>query len=285
MALFYLVSTYLALYPESTRLTMKALMRLSPAFQDGLNLSAVNQIDEFSTDSTPALRARVLSLENTVSTLTKLVVRDPARNLASLGNHAKIIPQYTTPTHGAEPLSRWHRVRDTFTEAAVPVTAILEDDFDSGRCWKMQGAVGSIGILLDQPALISSVTVSHERPDYVSDKELRTAPRRFTVWALLESDALIQAQSAFTFHQIDSLELLQRGSRPTFISPSSRFIHIHDFHFYPDNDNPSQTFEISSAVRSRISTSVVVIQITANSGDPSMTTVCHIGIHGATLEQ
>ncbi|KAI8145654.1 UNC-like C-terminal-domain-containing protein [Fennellomyces sp. T-0311] len=100
---------------------------------------------------------------------------------------ARIIPKMTSPTYTPNNRHPW---RSALAQAfgihpgsyrPSPLIALLPETH-VGQCWPMEGANGTLGILLSEPISIKSVTMEYPTKEVSSNTS--SAPQEFEVWGL-----------------------------------------------------------------------------------------------------
>ncbi|KDQ07779.1 hypothetical protein BOTBODRAFT_647961 [Botryobasidium botryosum FD-172 SS1] len=197
---------------------------------------------------------------------------------------ARVIPDLTSPTY--EPRSdSWARylfdrmAGNGFALGRPPVTALVPDN-SVGNCWPFAGAAGHIGIMLSQPAFITHVTVDHASKDIAYN--IKTAPREFRVWGLVEGDQNIQKLAAY-HAAIDGES--RDDDDPAFFTnspPSIRPVHLVSFSYDINSPSPTQTFPLPEKLQKLgLDIGIVVFQIQSNWGDSDFTCLYRVRVHGS----
>ncbi|CEI92169.1 hypothetical protein RMCBS344292_06439 [Rhizopus microsporus] len=171
---------------------------------------------------------------------------DDKIDYALLSQGALVIPFMTSKTF--RPLPTWVRAARRFVglkkiSGSGPEIA-LQPTVHHGECWSMQGASGTLAILLPQPIVIDGVTVEYPLPETVI--EMSSAPKDIQILGAKDINQSNYAQT-LGFIKYD--------------------IHKHQ---------SVQTFEFESTKH----LTVVLVQVLSNWGNREHTDLCRVRIHG-----
>jgi len=67
-----------------------------------------------------------------------------------------------------------------------PAEIILESDMKPGSCWPMKGGAGFVVIRLSESVVVESVSLEHIA--FETAQDYRTAPKRFRVWGINQTE-------------------------------------------------------------------------------------------------
>lgn len=197
----------------------------------------------------------------------------------------RVIPEYTSPTFSVSPTSGWRRMLGIGTVHGRSPAVALVPDINVGNCWPFAGSQGQIAVLLSRSVRVDAVTIDHASKDVAYD--LRAAPRKFSVWGLVEgADNLeklakyqddLKAQTIGTGSEGQVEDVDGPGFGPARIL-------LAEFEYDINAGSHIQTFDVSERVRqAQIDVGVVVFQIRSSWGDPNFTCLYRVRVHGEAV--
>ncbi|KAI9611261.1 hypothetical protein KEM48_004587 [Puccinia striiformis f. sp. tritici PST-130] len=174
----------------------------------------------------------------------------PRKNFASFPAGANILQSWTSPTwtHHLKSQSMFNNKR-LKVEGNPPITVLISH-LSLGTCWSFAGEKGQIGIQLTRVIHVTGITISHVSRFLAYD--IRTAPNKFELWGL-------------GFNGRKNLDLLHVGAYDIEAAQSVQYFAI----------SSSQTRLYSK----------VLVKFRSNHGNPNLTCVYHMKIHGETREK
>ncbi|PLW07840.1 hypothetical protein PCANC_25799 [Puccinia coronata f. sp. avenae] len=171
------------------------------------------------------------------------------RDFASFSGGASIIDQFTSPTWSVNHKSQSKKL--PFYRGHVKVTGsspdtILMSDLSVGTCWPFHGMTGTVAIQLSRTIWVDGITIGHVSNALAYD--IRTAPKVFELWGLdptkEDEEGSLLLRSTY---RIDSTRNIQEFSVP---QDKSKLL------------------------------SQVLLKIKSNHGNPNVTCVYRVQIHG-----
>lgn len=147
-----------------------------------------------------------------------------------------------------------------------PITA-LSSDMSPGSCWAMSGSEGQIGIQLSHTIELSGIAIDHPPTTILLDPT--TAPRQFTVWAVLDpSSPNVVDQTTTTYSNapvIKGYQVARLGS----------------FEYSINSKRSFQKFVLDQDVRKwRLSSPAVIVKVESNWGNKEFTCIYSIKAYG-----
>ncbi len=188
----------------------------------------------------------------------RLVLPLPLPDFALEANGGRIYSSLTTPR---EP-NLLHFGPDAAT--------VIRDSPEIGRQWWFPSSNGQVGLRLAKPIHPSSVTI-----DYVSSRLSTNAPRKMTLWGVIDgpaNEARYNDVFARHFHHTS------RISPP--LSLGRHFVPVAEFEYNIHDDTHSQTFPAAQYIwEYKLDFGVMVIEIESNWGGAE-TCLHRVRVHG-----
>ncbi|TFK60923.1 hypothetical protein BDN72DRAFT_778820 [Pluteus cervinus] len=213
--------------------------------------------------TSPDLLARVQALEAALFRLSRDHVAQQDFAYRYAGAH--VIEDLTTPTPHLT----------TGKDHINPAFAALDDDTRVGRCWRIPGKTGQLGIELIARVMISAITVDHVPKELVFDTN--HAPRDIVLWGVIDEENYGSLKaingSAVPFPPLPH-------ATPLIGNISTNVVPLSKFRYNTSDPNSIQTFAVSEAViSSGVAFSRVIVDIVNNWGS-TWTCLYRIRIHG-----
>ncbi|KAJ3819931.1 hypothetical protein EV361DRAFT_953510 [Lentinula raphanica] len=205
--------------------------------------------------------------------------RNLVRDFGLAEGGAKVVSGLTSPTEGLGSLSYAAgllavlRGYDKTQMHINPPLVVLEEQLSVSNCWKFHGSHGHITVSLEDTIAWTHFTLHF--PDYLEsdNSKLRQAPKVLIMRALvLKSEVEVENLSLLTsWERFVTVDHLFDSS---LFNSSSAFVDVARV-FYTPSKGGHQTFPTQIPVQ----TSIVLIEIMDNWGDPS-TCIHRISFHG-----
>ncbi|KAI5824143.1 hypothetical protein K523DRAFT_333282 [Schizophyllum commune Tattone D] len=209
----------------------------------------------------------------------------PPNNVASEASGAQIAFEFTSPTYGLSSLTQAQRAYRWMTgkdgrhtkNMVLPDCVISTSCAKLGSCWKSASAVGHIGIRLQRPTIISSVSIYH--PGDRDSDDGPAGPRRIMAWGLV-GDKDLDGDDGLITVEVD--HFWQRNSNYTDIQPvptNSRFLLIGEWEHPARLPSGYVVFDVPESVP-KLSSNLMVLEVRSNWDAHKNTCLYAVGIHG-----
>ncbi|QRV89975.1 myosin-4 [Ceratobasidium sp. AG-Ba] len=191
----------------------------------------------------------------------------------------RVIPEYTSPTFSVSP-EGWRRFLGIGAVQGRPPAVALVPDINVGNCWAFPGSQGQIAVLLSRSVRVDSVTIDHASKDVAYD--LKTAPKKFVVWGLVEGDDNLAKLAEYRKHaEAQTIGPEPENTIDLGTSPFKQSIKLTEFEYDINATSHIQTFAVPEAIRAAgIDVGVVIFQILSSHGDPNYTCLYRVRVHG-----
>ncbi|GAA5998394.1 uncharacterized protein JCM10292_001165 [Rhodotorula paludigena] len=215
----------------------------------------------------------------------------------------RVIRSLTSETYDPHPLSVARSALAWVTGSAVPrgrapVTA-LHPDTSPGSCWSFAGQHGQLGVLLSRRIVPTDITLEHISRDVALDGDVRSAPKDFEVWGIVDGAEHVAKVAHFRQEQLatkraardagaSSLDddLASLDAAPASLPPSANHFLLAAGTYDPSAPSPVQSFPVTSAARQLgIPVQVVVVKVLSNHGESAYTCMYRVRVSGSTEAQ
>ncbi|ORY73224.1 hypothetical protein BCR35DRAFT_322042 [Leucosporidium creatinivorum] len=209
---------------------------------------------------------------------------------------ARVIRSLTSPTYSPQPLTRSRRALAWITgthlpQGRAPITA-LHPDTSPGACWPFEGQQGQLGIQLSRRVVPSDVSIEHVSVDVAVDGEVRSAPREWEMWGVVEGKEDVkrleeyrrEARSAAAAGSSDNDDALEKALS-TSVPPTPNHLLLAQGIYDTTLPSPVQTFPVTSEARQlAIPVQTVVLRVRSNHGERAFTCLYRVRVSGRTEE-
>ncbi|GJN87213.1 hypothetical protein Rhopal_000158-T1 [Rhodotorula paludigena] len=215
----------------------------------------------------------------------------------------RVIRSLTSETYDPHPLGVARSALAWVTGSAVPrgrapVTA-LHPDTSPGSCWSFAGQHGQLGVLLSRRIVPTDITLEHISRDVALDGDVRSAPKDFEVWGIVDGAEHVAKVAQFRQEQLatkraardagaSSLDedLASLDAAPASLPPSANHLLLAAGTYDPSAPSPVQSFPVTSAARQLgIPVQVVVVKVLSNHGESAYTCMYRVRVSGSTEAQ
>lgn len=225
---------------------------------------------------------------------------------AMYSSGASVIPSLTSTTYEVKPHGFTNKFLGIFTGQGTavgrpPVTALNHENHN-GHCWPFEGTQGQLGVLLAFPTRVTEVTIDHVAKEVATD--MRSAPRRMEVWALVEGaenleklrawqerreERRVQAElldpSSLSSFDNDSDDLLEEDEYPKTLPSNAPFLRLASFTYNAHSSSDIQTFPVRPSVRAlEVDFGIVVLVVKSNWGRDEYTCLYRFRVHGERVD-
>jgi SUN domain-containing protein 1/2 len=232
-------------------------------------------------------------VDNSVALYGKDNLARPDFALHSAG--AMVIPSLTSDTLELRPKSILGKALGALTWTQYPIgrapVVALHHDVHNGMCWPFEGSRGQLGISLVAPVVISDISVEHVAREVAFD--MKSAPRDFEVWALVEGKDNLQKVKEWKAEKLRRRrEAEERGETveeeaplPKTLPQSVEYIRIANFTYDIEAPKSIQTFPIDEDIRDLELDFGVIVFMVQNNWGHDYTCLYRVRVHGERLQQ
>ncbi|OJT14953.1 Spindle pole body-associated protein sad1 [Trametes pubescens] len=147
----------------------------------------------------------------------------------------------------------------------------LRDNLHGGKCWKLRGVQGQIGIRLSNSIHPTSVTIDHLPREVTHD--IDQAPRRMTLWGVVDGPT-----NHGRYAELGTHASVEKDAPP--VGAGLTFAALSRFEYNIDSPRIIQTFPIHDRIiQSGITFSVFVLEVETNWGG-NITCIYRVRLHG-----
>ncbi|KAJ3822680.1 hypothetical protein F5880DRAFT_1483634 [Lentinula raphanica] len=191
---------------------------------------------------------------------------------------AKVISGLTSPTEGLAPLSYAAgllavlRGYDKTQMHINPPLVVLEEQLSVSNCWKFSGSQGHIAVSLSDTIIWTQFTLHF--PDHLdaSSSRLEQAPKILIMWALVRKSE-VEVENVRFLTAWERFVTVKQLVDSSVFNSSSALLEVARILYRPSTGG-RQTFSTQIPVE----TSIVLIEVVDNWGDPS-TCIHRISFH------